>query len=98
MRFECRASRIERLHRPAQIARGERDLGFGDQAPRASYSLSRTEGASGASQESPGPDQIAQLRHRNAAKRQCGRVVAQGDPFQGAEWIAGGQRARRGRD
>src|ERR1700674_945391 len=81
MRFECRASRIERLHWPTQIARGERDFGLGDQAPRASYSLSRTEGASGTSQESLGPDQIAQLRHRSAAKRQCGRVVAQGDPF-----------------
>jgi hypothetical protein len=69
MRFECRASRIERLNRPAQIAGGERDLSFGHQASRASDSLSWTESASGASQESLGPDQIAQLRHRNAAQR-----------------------------
>ena len=98
VRFEGRARRIERLHRPAQIARGERDLGLGDHAPRAGDSLSRTEGASGTSQESLGPDQIAQLRHRDAAKRQRGRIVAQGDSLQGAEGIARGQRARRGRD
>src|SRR5580700_9211651 len=81
MRLECCASRFERLHRPAQVARGKRDLGFGDQASRASYSLSRTEGASGTSQESLGPNQVSQLCHRNAAKRQCGRVVTQRNPL-----------------
>jgi hypothetical protein len=90
MRFQCRASRIERLHRPAQIARSKCDFGFGDQAPGASYSLSRTEGARGTSQESFGPDQIAQLRHRNAAQRQCRRVVAQGHSLQRPKRIAGG--------
>ena len=38
------------------------------------------------------------LRHRDAAQRQRGRSVAQGDAVQGAERIAGLQRARGGRD
>jgi hypothetical protein len=98
MRFECRASRLERLHRPVQIARRERNLGFGNQAPCASYGFSRPEGASGTSQKSPGPGQVAQLRHGDSAKRQRGRVVAQGNPVQGAQGIAGGQRTRRSCD
>jgi len=43
-------------------------------------------------------NEIAELRHRNASKRERGRVVAQGDPLQRAEGIARRQRARRGSD
>jgi len=42
--------------------------------------------------------QIAELRERDAAQRQRRRIVAEGDPFQRAERITGGERARRGRD
>jgi hypothetical protein len=42
--------------------------------------------------------EIAELRHGDAAQRQRRRVVAQGDPVQGAERITRRQRARRGRD
>ena len=42
--------------------------------------------------------EIAELRHGDAAQRQRRRVVAQGDPVQGAERITRRQRARRRRD
>ena len=41
---------------------------------------------------------IAELRHGDAAKRERGRVVAQGDPLQRAERITRRQCTRRGRD
>ena len=43
-------------------------------------------------------DEIAELRHRDAAKRERRRVVAQGDPLQRAERITRCERPRRGRD
>jgi hypothetical protein len=46
MLLERRPRRVERLRRPAQVARDERDLGLGDDAPRAAYGLFRTKGAS----------------------------------------------------
>ena len=98
VRFERRPRRVERLRGPAQVARDERDLGLGDDAPRAGHRLSRTEGARRASQESLRANEIAELRHRDAAKRERRRVVAQGDPLQRAEGIARRERARRGRD
>ena len=96
--FERRPRRVERLRRPAEVARDERDLGLGDDAPRAGHGLSRTEGARRASQQSLRAHEIAELRHRDAAKRERRRVVAQGDPLQCAEGITRGERARRGRD
>src|SRR6267378_4316052 len=96
--FERRPRRVERLRRPAQVARGERDLGLGDHAPRAGHGLSRTEGARGTSQQRLRANEIAELRHRDASKRERRRVVAQGDPVQRAEGITRRERACCGRD
>ena len=45
VRFERRPRRVERLRRPAEVARDQRDLGLGDDAARAGHRLLRTEGA-----------------------------------------------------
>jgi len=98
VRFECRARRVEGLRRPAQIARGEGDLGLRHDAPRAGHRLFWTEGACSTPQEGLRSYQIAKLRHCDAAKSKGRRVVAQGDPLQRAEKIARRECARRGRD
>ena len=90
--------RVERLGGPAQVARGERNLGLGDHAARAGHGLLRTEGAGGAPQQRLGADEVAELGHRDAAKGERRGIVAQGDPVEGAERIARRQRPRRGRD
>ena len=96
--FERRPRRVERLRRPAEVARHERDLGLGDDAPRAGHGLSRTEGARRALQESLRAHEIAELRHRDAAQREGRRIVAQANPLQYAEEVTRGERARRSRD
>ena len=96
--FERRPRRVERLRRPAQVARDERDLGLGDDTSRAGHGLSRTESARRTLQQSLRANEIAELRHRDAAKRERRRVVAQGDPLQCAEEITRGERPRRSRD
>jgi hypothetical protein len=98
VRRERRPRRVERLRRPAQVARDERDLGLGDDAPGAGHGLLRTKRPRSASQEGLRSNEIAELGHRDAAKRARGRVVAQGDPLQGAEGVTGRQGARRGSD
>ncbi len=98
VRFERRPRRVERLRRPAQLARDERDLGLGNDAPRARHGLFRTEGTRSTSQESLGPNEIAELRHRDAAKRESGRVVAQGDTLQCAKGVTSCERMSRGSD
>src|SRR5712691_6411105 len=98
VRFERRARGVERLCRPAQVARDQRDLGLGDDTPCAGHGLSRTEGARRTSQKSLRANEIAELRHRDAAKREGRRVVAQGDPVQRTEGITRRERTRRGRD
>ena len=90
--------RIERLRRPVEVARDERDLGLGDDAARAGDGLPRAEGAGRAPQQRFGAGEIAELRHRDAAQRQRRRIVAQGDVVQCAERITRCERARRGRD
>lgn len=54
--------------------------------------------ARGTSHESLCSNKVAKLRHRDASKRECGRVVAQGDPVQRAERVARGERMRRDRN
>src|ERR1700675_2111047 len=66
VRFERRPRYVERLRRPAQVARDERDLGLGNDTPRAGHGLSRTEGARGFSQERLRSNELAGLRHRKA--------------------------------
>jgi hypothetical protein len=96
--FERHPRGIERLRGPAQVARDEGDLGLGNDAARAGDGFSRPKGARRASHQHLRSNQITELRHRNAAQRQCRRVVAQRDSLQRAERITGGKRARRGRD
>jgi len=93
--FECCPRCVERLRRPAKVARGERDLGFRDDAPRASYRLSRTECPSSISHESFRADEIPELRHRDASKGERGRVVAQRYPVQRPKRVTCRERAPR---
>src|SRR5262249_47102802 len=90
--------RLQRLRRPTQVARDERDLGLGHRAARPGQRLPRTEGPGGAAHERARPDEIAELRHRDATEGESGRVVAQGDPLQGAQGIPRRQRTAGGRD
>jgi hypothetical protein len=86
--FECGARSVERLGGPAQVARDQRDLGFGNDTPRSSDDLLRTERAGSASQECFGSHELAKLRHRDASKRERWRIVAQSDPLQCAQRVA----------
>jgi hypothetical protein len=90
MLFERRPGRVESFRRPGQIARDERNLGFGDDAPRAGHSLFRTERARSTSQEYLRSYKIAELRHRDASKREPGRIVPQRNSLQCAEGITRG--------
>ncbi len=98
MRFQGCRCRGERLRGPAQVARSERDLGLGDDASRASESLSRTEGAPCPPHQRFRAAEIAELGHGYAAKRERRRIVAQGDVVQRAKRITQRERARRGRN
>jgi predicted dithiol-disulfide oxidoreductase (DUF899 family) len=96
--FERCARGVERLRRPTQVARDERDLGLGDDAPRTGDGLFRTEAARSTSEESLRSNEIAELRHRDASKGESRRVVAQGDPLQCTEGITRCECVRRGSD
>ncbi len=87
MLFERRGRGAERLRRPTQVARDERDLGLGDDAPRAGRHFFRAEGARRPSQKRLRSCEIAELRHRDTSKRESRRIIAQRDSFQRAEWI-----------
>jgi hypothetical protein len=82
VRFECRPRPVQGLLRPAQIARGERNLDLRNDAPRTGHDFFRAEGAGSTAQKSLRPNQIAELRHRDASKSESRRVVAQGHPLQ----------------
>jgi Bacterial extracellular solute-binding proteins, family 3 len=84
--------------RPTQVARDGRNLGFRDDAPRAGHGLFHTECTRSTSQEGLRSNEIAELRHRDASKRESRRVVAQGDPLQCAEGVARRECTRRGSD
>jgi hypothetical protein len=68
-RRACRArgGRFERIHLPAQVARGERDLGLGDLAARLREPLARPEATRRSPEELSRPSVFAELRHRDAA-------------------------------
>jgi hypothetical protein len=97
VRFERCPRGVERLRGPAQIARGERDFGLGDDAPRAGHRLFRPEGARRTSHKRFRPHEIAKLRHRDTPQGERRRVVAQGDPVQRAERVPRRERSRCGR-
>ena len=46
-------------------------------------------------QQVPGADEVAELRHCDAAQRERGRIVAQRNPVERTDRIPGGERARR---
>ena len=64
--LERRPRGVERLRGPAQVARDQRDLGFGDDASRARHGLFRTEGARRAFAAEP-----SRGRDRRAAPSRC---------------------------
>ena len=96
--FERRARCVKRLRRPTQVARDERDLGLGDDAPCAGYGVFWTEGPRRTSHENLGSSKITELRHGDTSKRQRRRVIAQGNPVQRAEGITRRERVCCGRD
>jgi hypothetical protein len=79
------ASRVERLRRPAQVARDERDLSLGDNTVRG-YGLLRAEVRAARRNNA-----FARRRSPSCASRRrearAPAVVAQGDPLQGTEGI-----------
>jgi hypothetical protein len=79
VRFQGRPRSVEQFRRPAQIARGERDFSLSYYASRAGHGFFRTEGAHSISQEFLRSCEIAKLRHRDAAKRESRRIIAQRD-------------------
>ena len=90
--------RRQRARRAAEVAHRQRHLGLGDDAARARQLLVGAEAAGGAPQQLAGARVLAELGHGDAAQRQRRRVVAQGDPLEGAERVAGGEGARGGGD
>ena len=98
MLFERLASRLQRLRWPAQVARHERNLRFGDDASRASHRFFRTKRPRRAFQERLRADEIAELCHRDPPKRERGRIIAQRNTLQCAEWITCRQGTCRRRD
>jgi hypothetical protein len=86
--FEYHARSVERFGRPAQVTRGEGNLGLGYDASGARPGLFWTESARSLSQEFLGSYEITELCHRDASKRERRRIVAQCDSLQRAEGIA----------
>src|SRR5258705_42946 len=98
-RIERPRGRVERAHRPPQVARGEGDLRLGDLAARLGEALAGAEAAGDAPAELARPVVLAELGHGAAAQGEGRRVVAQRDTLEGAERVTGRQRARgRGDD
>src|SRR5215468_3882167 len=83
--FEGQSRRLECFRRPAQVTRGESNLGLSDDAPGTGHGFSGTEGGRSPPQELLCSCEIAQLCHRNAAKSECRRILAQRDSLQGSE-------------
>jgi hypothetical protein len=87
VRVERRACGVECARRPAQIARRQRDLGLRDHA-RACDGFVRAERARRRAHERARALEVAELRQRDAAQRERGRVAAQCDAVQRAERVA----------
>ena len=98
VRFERRPRRVERFRGPAR-SREASAISASATTHRARATASFGPKARAAlPQQSLRADEIAELRHRDAAQRERRRVVAQRDPVQRAERITRRERARRGRD
>ena len=96
--FERHPRRLERLRRPAQVARDKCDFGLGDDTPSAGHGFFWTKGARSTPQENLRSHEIAELRHRNPSKRESGWVVTEGNPLQCAEGITRCECTRCGSD
>jgi hypothetical protein len=88
VRFKSGPRGIERFCRPAQVTRRKGNLGLGDHASGTGHGLFRRKSTRRPPQEFLRSREIAKLRHRDAAKRECRRIVAQRDALQGSEGIA----------
>jgi hypothetical protein len=98
MLVERHARGVECLGGPTQVARGQCDLGFGNDASRAGHGFPGSERSCGASQQDLRPREVAELRHRDAAQCKRGRIVTQRDALERTERITRGQGTRGGRD
>ena len=86
--FQRFTRRIERFRRPAEIARDERNFGFGDDAARTRDGFGWTERARCRAQQSLRAFELPELSHGDATQRQGRCIVAQGNALQRAKWIA----------
>ncbi len=98
MRLERGGCGGKRARRSAKVAHRERHLGLGNKAAGARQFLVGAKASGGPPQELARTWMLAKLRHGNAAQGQRRRVVAQGDPLEGTERVAGGKRPRGGGD
>ena len=98
VRLERRTRCIERLCRPAEVTRHERNFRLGDDTSRPSDGFLRTKGARRAPQQSPCSSEITELRHGDPAKRERRCIVAESDPRERAERIARSERPGCGGD
>ncbi|BDD91010.1 hypothetical protein PanNE5_04500 [Pandoraea sp. NE5] len=94
MRKQHSGGGVERSRRPAKVTHGERDFGVGDYTSSACQGLMRAEATRRPLEQLSRAGKLAQLCHRDAAQRECWRIVAQRDPTQGTQRIAGSERAR----
>lgn len=76
-----------------EITRRERDLGLCDHTAGPGNTFACAEAPRGTPQEVARTTVIAELGHRDAAKRECRGIVAQGYAVECAEGIASGERA-----
>ena len=98
VRFQDVPRMFQRSCGPVQIARHQRDFSQRHRTARASNRFLAAECPCGALQQRLGSLQIAELRHGEAAKRQCRRVVAQGNASQRPEYVTCGEGTTRGGD
>jgi len=85
--FERYPRRVERLCREAEVARGQCDLGLGHDTHSSGHGFLRTEGPRSAPQQFLRSPVLAELRHRDASKREHWRIISQGDSLQRSDRI-----------
>ena len=73
------------------VVEDERNLGLGDNTPRAGHDFLWMEATLGPAQQHLRSSEIPELRHRNTSKCQRGCVVPQRNSLQGAKGITRGE-------
>jgi hypothetical protein len=96
--FQRERCRHQHAGQSGELAQRQGHFAFGHHAAGARELLAGAERAARAPQQVARHREFAQLRHRDAAQRQRRRVVAQGHALEGAERVAGGERAGGGGD